>query len=127
VARDRGDAGSAEKRYEDMLDKNPGYIPALLGLADLKWANGQRGEALTLYRQVVRAAPGSDWASHAQARIDEAQSSPTSKPAASGSAPKPPPPPPPAGAKETPEPPPAGSSSSDLPPHVDVSDLPEYQ
>ena len=122
IERDRGDAGGAEKRYKDMLAKNPNYIPAMIGLADMKWASGNRSEAISIYRQVVKSAPGTDWATHAQARIDEGAAAPASSAPSPATGPKPPPP----SGHPAPEQP-SASAAPDVPPHVDVTDLPEYQ
>lgn len=128
VQRARGNTNAAMQTYQRLLDGNPAYLPALSGLADLKWQSGSRGEAVALYRQVIDASPGSAYADHARARIAESQ--PATEPA------QPPPAPSPSTTAKPAEPPPTDStaptsspppeSTSDLPPGVDVSDLPEF-
>ncbi len=143
VAKARGNSTGAAKRYKEMLKGNPDYIPGIVGLADVKWANGERSAALTLYRQVVTNAPGTSYAQHAQSRIDQgAGSASTASPptttsatpaptTASTAAPATPTSKPSAAATAKPSAAPAPTKSSrpkhDLPPGVDVSDLPEFQ
>ncbi len=143
VAKARGNSSGAAQRYKEMLKGNPDYIPGIIGLADVKWANGERSAALTLYRQVVVNAPGTSYAQHAQARIDQGAGG-SAPPATTSAAPKTAPPttssaapssPPTSQPTATPTsqptaaPAPTKTSSPkhDLPPGVDVSDLPDLQ
>jgi hypothetical protein len=107
--------------YETLLKQNPGYVPALAALADLKWQTGAKGEARALYRQVIDAAPGSSYAEHARARLgsSESTSEPKSAPTPTSPATAPPSAPPSAPATTT------APETQELPPGVDVSDLPD--
>jgi predicted Zn finger-like uncharacterized protein len=114
VARARGNSSAAITAYETLLRGNPAYLPAMAALADLKWQTGSRAEALALYRQLVEAAPGSSYAKHAQSRLETSAGSSapatTTSPAATGTA---------ASAPTA-----TAAPTGDLPPGVDVSDLP---
>jgi predicted Zn finger-like uncharacterized protein len=126
VHRARGNTSQAMRMYQKLLDQNPGYLPALVGLADLKWQSGSRSEAESLYRQVIDAAPGSAYAEHAQSRIGSSKSTPSpATPPPTTATSEPSEPPPAATPTATADAPPA-DSPDDLPPGVDVSDLPEF-
>jgi tetratricopeptide (TPR) repeat protein len=117
VARRRGDAVRSAQLYDQVLAQNPSYLPAMIASADQKWASGNRGGALLLYRRIVdQVGTGSDYGARAQARIAEAASTPaaavepTAAPSAAVAAPS----------AAAPEPP------KDVP-HIDTSDLPGAQ
>jgi predicted Zn-dependent protease len=117
VARRRGDAVRAGHLYDQVLAQNPSYLPAMIASADQKWASGNRAGALLLYRRIVeQAGSGSDYGARAQARINEASSSPPSaaEPTAASPAAAPLP------SAAPPEPP------KDVP-HIDTTDLPGAQ
>jgi predicted Zn finger-like uncharacterized protein len=117
VARRRGDAVRAGQLYDQVLAQNPSYLPAMIASADQKWASGNRAGALLLYRRIVeQAGSGSDYGARAQARINEASSSP------------------PSAAEPTAAPPAAAPLPSAAPPeppkdvpHIDTTDLPGAQ
>jgi hypothetical protein len=105
--------------YDQVLEQNPSYLPALVASADQKWAGGDRRGAVALYRRIVaQAGADSGYTAKAQRRIAEfehsSESGPsTPKPAEPARAP----------AEAAPEPAP---SPADEAPHIDTSDLPEF-
>lgn len=109
VARQRNDPKAAEL-YEKVLEKNPGYVPAIVARADQKWAAGDRAGALALYQRVVSQV-GTDgtYGRHAATRIAEGARS------ASGSGSASPP-------RATPPAPPAPTAPEAA--EIDTSDLP---
>ncbi|MCA9626747.1 MAG: zinc-ribbon domain-containing protein [Myxococcales bacterium] len=119
IAARRKNPGAASEAYDEVLKKNPNYIPALLGKADQKWASGDKAGAVGLYQRVLEnAGPGTSYGQRAAARIAEynkakaagtADPAPTSEPTAE----------PPATA-----PPPEKPDEPDTP-HIDTTDLPE--
>jgi predicted Zn finger-like uncharacterized protein len=112
VARARGDSAGAEKRYKEMLKENPNFVPGLAGLADMKWQRGDKGGAMELYRQVILNAPGTPYADHAHARIQEATGNAApAMPKAASKAP---------GKRETKREPTSAPSN----PEIDTTDLP---
>lgn len=66
IAKQRGQGEVAASYFKRALADNPGYLPALVGSADLKWASGDRAGAVKLYRRV---GPGSLYTDHAKKRI----------------------------------------------------------
>lgn len=65
--REKGDEANAVRCYRAALAARPGYVPALVNLADLLCDAGARAEARTLYDAALRAEPG-----NAQARLNRA-------------------------------------------------------
>ncbi len=107
VAEARHDPALAAKLYDRILLENPAYLPALVASADQKWAAGERAEALSLYRRLLeQARPGSEYGTHASARLAEGAAS--SGEAASLDA-----------GSSMPE------ASSPTPPSIDTTDVPE--
>ncbi len=73
IARARGENAAAAKYFDRALRRNPGFLPALQGRADLLWDSGNRAEAVTIYRGVLeKSGPGSAYGRHAAARIEAA-------------------------------------------------------
>lgn len=69
VARQRNDPKAGEL-YEQVLKKNPSYVPALVARADQLWATGDRAAAVALYQRVVaQVGTGSSYGRHAASRI----------------------------------------------------------
>jgi tetratricopeptide (TPR) repeat protein len=125
VARLRNDPDSASKMYDKVLEKNPSYLPALAARADQKWASGDRAGAIVLYRRIVeQAGPNTPYGQRAAARI--AQGAGGSQPPAPAPTPSPPPAQD-AGVKPAPKPAPEPAPAPAPPPHIDTTDLPEYQ
>lgn len=54
---DRGRYGPAERSYREALAANPGYPPALAGLARVDAARGDLGAAIARYREVIDRLP----------------------------------------------------------------------
>jgi predicted Zn finger-like uncharacterized protein len=116
VARMRGDNATAGAYYDSVIKQNPTYLPALMASADLKWAAGDRTSAVALYRRVTaQAAPGSQYAQKAAARVAESGGSPAPAPAPAEPRPAPEP-------KPTPKP----AAPQDTPTDIDTSDLPGF-
>ncbi len=131
VARLRKDTDSASRMYDRVLEKNPTYLPALTAQADAKWDAGDRAGAIAIYRRIVEQA-GTDtpYGQRAAARIAQGAGGGAAPPAP---APAPAPQPPPAPAPAQPAPPqpePAPPSGTPTPPpdqpHIDTTDLPEF-
>jgi tetratricopeptide (TPR) repeat protein len=114
ILRRRKDPRAADL-YGRVLEQNPSYVPALIAQADQKWDAGQRSEAVTLYRRVLeRAGAGSSYGQRAAARLAEAERASTPErttPPAPRAAPAEP-------APDEPEP--------EETPHIDTTDLPEF-
>jgi hypothetical protein len=53
----QGDRASAAESYTKILRKNPDYLPALRGLADVRWDLGQIEAAVKLYKRYEALAP----------------------------------------------------------------------
>lgn len=127
VAHKRNDTDQASRLYAKVLEKNPSYLPALVASADQKWAAGDRAGALELYRRILdRAGADSSYGRHAAARIQQgAASTSTDKRAPNAPAE-------PAPSKPSNEQPPSDSEPTDVPPtsndtpHIDTTDLPEF-
>jgi tetratricopeptide (TPR) repeat protein len=75
----RGDAQEAERAYRRALEIEPGFVPALVNLADLYRALGRDAEGEALLRQATRADPDNADVHHALGlllarveRVDEA-------------------------------------------------------
>jgi tetratricopeptide (TPR) repeat protein len=114
VARRRKDPETARRMYEKVLERNPSYLPALIASADSKWEAGDRKGALTLYRRVLeQAGPGTEYGQRAAARIAQVEREGQAAPAE----PSPPYPPEPS--------PPTGQPAEEKP-HIDTTDLPEF-
>jgi tetratricopeptide (TPR) repeat protein len=118
VLRRRKDPRAAEL-YDQVLDKNPGYLPALIAQADRKWDSGDRAEAVKLYRRILeQAGAGSSYGQRAAARLAEAERAGDKRaPAASPGEKEPP-----ASEKTVPAPEPPLEET----PHIDTTDLPEF-
>jgi tetratricopeptide (TPR) repeat protein len=72
LARSRNQPNSGEL-YDQVLAKNPSYLPALMARADLKWSGGDKAGAVTLYRRILeQAGQGSEYGQRAAARLVEA-------------------------------------------------------
>jgi predicted Zn finger-like uncharacterized protein len=70
VAMQKRDRPSALRHYEQALAADKTYMPAMAGLADLKWDNGERKTASSLYRQIIeRGGDGSPYAARAKERL----------------------------------------------------------
>jgi tetratricopeptide (TPR) repeat protein len=65
--RENGDEPNAVRCYRAALAARPGFVPALVNLADLLCDAGERTEARTLYDAAIKAEPG-----NAQARLNRA-------------------------------------------------------
>ncbi|HEX2879984.1 MAG TPA: tetratricopeptide repeat protein [Polyangiaceae bacterium] len=136
MAQQRGDQSTAQRHFESALSANPHYLPALVGLADIKWSQGDRGQAAELYQRVLdRTGTSTAYGARAAARLAEmgkgpapsAPVQPATPPAVTPTSPaQPPAPAPTATATAT-----AAPSSAPAPapeaPHIDTSDLPEFQ
>lgn len=119
VLRRRKDPRAADL-YDQVLDKNPSYLPALIARADSLWDAGERAQAVKLYRRIVdQAGAGSSYGRRAAERLAEAERSGDKGPPSSAPA-KEKPLPGEATAPAAPEPPPESA------PHIDTTDLPEY-
>jgi predicted Zn finger-like uncharacterized protein len=138
MAQQRGDQATAQRHFEAALSANPHYLPALVGLADIKWGQGERGQAAELYQRVLdRTGTSTAYGARAAARLAEMGKGPTpsvpAQPAPPTAAPAPAPTPTPqAPAPTATAPAPAAPSSAPAPsapeaPHIDTSDLPEFQ
>jgi tetratricopeptide (TPR) repeat protein len=57
AARAKGDRGAAQTYYERALATNPGYLQAMLGLADIEWETGARSKATRRYQQIAEKFP----------------------------------------------------------------------
>ncbi len=101
LTQDRGETAKAPKDDAEMLKDNPDFVPGLIGVADSKWASGDKAGAIALYQRVRESAPGTPWADHAARRLAEGSTKPPSD--------APPPPP----------------REDDGPAPIDTSDLPE--
>ncbi len=111
VARQRNDPRAAAL-YDQVLAKNPSYVPAIVARADQKWAAGDVAGALPLYQRVVaQVGADSTYGRHAAARIAEGA---RRSGAAGAGSPAPTAAPPPATAA-----PPASDA-----PFIDTTDLP---
>jgi Tfp pilus assembly protein PilF len=111
IARRKGDGARAARLYDQVLAQNPNYLPAMIASADQKWANGNRAGALTLYRRILdQVGAGSDYGARAQARVNEAASTPTAPPA-------------PAAAEKPADVAPAPPEPPQDLPHIDTTDL----
>jgi predicted Zn finger-like uncharacterized protein len=120
VARMRGDNATAGAYYESVIKQNPTYLPALMASADLKWAAGDRASAVALYKRVTaQAAPGSQYAQKAAARVAESGGG-SHAPAPAPAEPRPAPEP-----KPTPKPA-APTHEPSTPSEIDTSDLPGF-
>lgn len=139
MAAQRGDQPTAQRHFEEVLRANPHYLPALIGLADIKWAQGERGQAGELYQRVLdRAGTSTAYGARAAARLGEmgkgpaaAPAQPATPPAAPPAPAAPAPAPQPSAAAPAPAPtaPPTSTAAPSAPeaPHIDTSDLPEFQ
>jgi len=65
--REKGDEANAVRCYRMALDLQPGFVPALVNLADLLCDAGDRAQARTLYDLAIKADPG-----NAQAKLNRA-------------------------------------------------------
>ena len=103
VARRRNDPRAGDL-YDQVLAKNPSYLPALQARADQKWDSGDRAGAVAMYERILaQAGPDSSYGRHAAARIAAQQAAAgTTRPAPTA----------------TPQPPPPAE------PHIDTTDLP---
>lgn len=140
LAMQRGDQPTAQRHFEDVLRVNPHFLPALIGLADIKWGQGQRPQAAELYQRVLdRTGTSTAYGARAAARLAEMGKGPgTATPPAPTPAPQAPAPPaspaaPPATPSAAPAPTAAPTATSNPAPstpeapHIDTSDLPEFQ
>jgi tetratricopeptide (TPR) repeat protein len=59
---DLGRYGAAERAYHEALASNPGYPPALAGIASVEAAGGELGAAIRDYRTVVERLPLPEYA-----------------------------------------------------------------
>ncbi|UQA62642.1 zinc-ribbon domain-containing protein [Polyangium aurulentum] len=131
LATQRRDRAGAIRYYEQAVAADKSYLPALAGLADLRWENGERQTASQLYRQIIeRGGEGSPYTKRAkdrfskfadvpedEGRVPDDYVAPGSTPDRSdlpGGAPAKP--------KEAPTP-----TNSPAPPGVDTSDLPGFK
>jgi predicted Zn finger-like uncharacterized protein len=72
LARSKNEPNTGEL-YDQVLAKNPSYLPALMARADLKWSGGDKAGAVTLYRRILeQAGQGSEYGQRAAARLAEA-------------------------------------------------------
>ena len=62
---ERGDAEAAEQAYEKALSIDPGYIPAMINLAELHRSTGREGDEAELLERAVDVAPENAAALHA--------------------------------------------------------------
>jgi tetratricopeptide (TPR) repeat protein len=116
VSRAQGKRDQARSYYEQVLSRNPQYLPALAALADIKWDSGDRAGASALYRQVVDVSPSNALATRARERIAQSEGA---APKAAAAAPE-----------RAPAPPATASSpgkGSEVPPDIDTSDLPGFK
>jgi hypothetical protein len=112
------------------LEKNPSYLPALIANADQKWAAGDKPAALELYRRILdQAGAGSSYGQRAARRIAQAEQErktgdlpaagdrDADNAAADSETPT---------GEEAPESPPDTDSGEESTPHIDTTDLPEF-
>src|SRR5208282_4827422 len=59
VALKQGDNATARLQFGKALAINPNYVPALVGLADALWAEGDRNAAVAKYKDLVDRFPES--------------------------------------------------------------------
>jgi predicted Zn finger-like uncharacterized protein len=120
VAKQKKDPEAAAKMYEKVLKQNPSYLPALIGAADQKWDSGDRKGALVLYRRVLeQAGAGSSYGQRAASRISEGEGGATPPTTAKPKEPKEP-------VVEPKEPPVEPKEPPKEDPHIDTTDLPEF-
>ncbi len=123
VARLKRDPEKAEKMYEKVLEENPSYLPALVARADQKWESGDKKGAIVLYRRVLeQAGAGSGYGQKAAARIAQGPGTSTGS---GGSAPTATAAPAPSETAE-PAPAPTPTEKKEEGPHIDTTDLPEF-
>ncbi len=120
IAKLKRDPKKAAEMYGKVLETNPSYLPALMASADQKWDSGDKAGAVALYKRVLeQAGAGSSYGQKAAARIAAANDTSSQEPKEVPSeTPKPPSEP-----AETPKPPPP---DEDEQPHIDTTDLPEF-
>ncbi len=130
VARLRNQPSRAASHYDAVLRRNPNYIPALMSRADQKWSEGDRKGAAEMYQRVVsQVGDGGGYGRRAASRIAQMKSS---APAGTEGAAAPKPAAKPKAAPPKPAAPPE-PDTTDLPeyapndgPHIDTSDLPDF-
>ena len=67
VARAQGNPAGALASYKRAIAVNPSYLPALLGLADTQWSNGDRASATRGYGDIVDRFPEGTYPAYVQA------------------------------------------------------------
>jgi tetratricopeptide (TPR) repeat protein len=130
IATRRNESGRASELYAKVLEKNPSYLPALIANADQKWAAGDKPAALELYRRILdQAGAGSSYGQRAARRIAQAEqerktgdfpatgAKDTDNTEADGEAQT---------GEEAAENPPDTDGSGESTPHIDTTDLPEF-
>ncbi|HEY3233405.1 MAG TPA: tetratricopeptide repeat protein, partial [Polyangiaceae bacterium] len=71
----RGNSAKAAELYQSVLAQNPSYLPAMVGVADQKWASGDKKGALVLYRRILeQSGAGSTYGQRAAARLQQGES-----------------------------------------------------
>jgi Tfp pilus assembly protein PilF len=57
-----GDLEAAGLSFRKALDFAPGFVPALIGLAQIAQAEGKEDQVLSLYREILKGSPDHPWA-----------------------------------------------------------------
>jgi tetratricopeptide (TPR) repeat protein len=72
VARLQNDSNGAIAAYKRAIAINPSYLPALLGVADTEWAQGNRTEAAKAYGDIVDRFPEGTYPAYVSQRVEGA-------------------------------------------------------
>jgi tetratricopeptide (TPR) repeat protein len=122
VAKRRRNPEKAAKMYDQVLEKNPNYLPALVGRADQKWAAGDRRGALVMYRKILeQAGADTSYGQHAARRIDQARREKEEGDSVPEEKPEPTPTEQPSASEPS-----ASEPAKPEQPHIDTTDLPEF-
>src|ERR1019366_9227243 len=80
VARAEGDTKGAIAGYKRAIGVNPSYLPALLGLADIQWASGDRAGATHGYGDIVDRFPEGTYPPYVRQRVKSPAPAPADTP-----------------------------------------------
>jgi tetratricopeptide (TPR) repeat protein len=73
IARARGDTQGAIASYRRAVAVNPSYLPALLGLADTQWFGGDKGAAVSGYKNIQDHFPDGTYPEYVHSRAGGSQ------------------------------------------------------
>jgi len=71
VLRMRHDLGGAIDAYTRAIKSNPSYVPAVVGLADTQWAQGNHADAARTYKSLVDHFPDGTYPAYVNQRAGE--------------------------------------------------------